>query len=49
MRNKEKLDKEISDFQSGFRDGIGMRQEIFNIRTIIDKILAVRRSSMLVL
>ena len=43
LRNREKLDKEISDSQSGFRTGIGTREGIFNIRTIIDKMLAVRR------
>ena len=37
------MDKEISDSQSGFRTGIGTREGIFNIRTIIDKMLAVRR------
>ena len=43
LRNREKLDNEISDSQSGFRNGIGTREGIFNIRTIIDKMLAVRR------
>ena len=43
LRNREKLDNEISDSQSGFRNGIGTREGIFNIRTIIDRMLAVRR------
>ena len=42
-RNKEKIDREISDSQSGFRTGIGTREGIFNIRSIVEKRLAVKK------
>ena len=37
------FEKEISETQSGFRKGIGTREGIFNIRAIIDKMLAVNK------
>ena len=42
-RNRDKIDGEISDSQSGFRPGIGTREGIFNIRTIFDKMLALKK------
>ena len=42
-RNKEKIDAQISDSQSGFRPGIGTREGIFNIRQIVDKMLAKKK------
>ena len=43
LRNKVKLDREISQSQSGFQTGLGTREGLFNIRIIIGKMLAVRR------
>ena len=42
-RNRDIIDREISDSQSGFRSGIGTREGIFNIRAIIEKMLAVKK------
>ena len=36
-RNKAKIDWEVSPTQSGFRRGMGTREGIFNLRTIIER------------
>ena len=42
-RNRDIIDREISESQSGFRSGIGTREGIFNIRAITEKMLAVKK------
>ena len=36
-----KINKEVSELQSGFRSGMGMRDGIFNLRSIYEKALEV--------
>ena len=36
-----KINKEVSGLQSGFRPGIGMREGIFNLRSICERVLEV--------
>ena len=37
-KNKGVIEREIGETQSGFRPGIGIREGIFNIRTIHEKL-----------
>ena len=40
-RNAELFEREVSETQSGFKSKIGTREGLFNVRSIIDKVLAV--------
>ena len=42
-RNEYKIEGEIRDSQSGFRTGMGTREGIFNLRTILDRYLEVKQ------
>ena len=42
-RNEDKIEGEIRDSQSGFRAGMGTREGIFNLRTILDRYLEVKQ------
>ena len=42
-RNEDKIEGEIRDSQSGFRTGMGTREGIFNLRTILDRYLEVKQ------
>ena len=39
----DKLDQEVNSLQSGFRPGVGTRKGIFNLRTICERALQVRK------
>ena len=43
-RNDHRIEKEISSCQSGFRPGMGTREGIFNIRTIIERFLEKQKT-----
>ena len=43
QRIANKIDKECSNLQSGFRKGIGTREGIFNIRTILERTIEVQQ------
>ena len=42
-RLTDKIDQEVSRLQSGFRPGVGTREGIFNLRTICERALEVRK------
>ena len=42
-RNKQRVEKEISDMQTGFIKGKGTREGIFNMRTICERYLAMNK------
>ena len=42
-RNKQRIEKEISDMQSGFMKGKGTREGIFNMTTICERYLAMNK------
>ena len=39
VRITAKINKEVSELQSGFRSGMGMRKGIFNLRSICERAL----------
>ena len=41
QRITDKIDKEVSRLQSGFRPGTGTREGIFNLRTICERAIDV--------
>ena len=41
VRITTKINKEVSELQSGFRSGMGMREGIFNLRSICERALEV--------
>ena len=41
LRTTEKINKEVSELQSGFRPGMSMREGIFNLRSICERALEV--------
>ena len=41
VRITAKVNKEVSELQSGFRSGMGMREGIFNLRSICDRALEI--------
>ena len=43
MRNREKIEKEISDMQSGFMSGKGTREGILNMRLICERYIEVNK------
>ena len=43
QRMANKIDKELSRLQSGFRPGTGTREGIFNIRTIYERATDVQK------
>ena len=42
-RNTNMFEREVSETQSGFKSKIGTREGLFNVRSIIDKTLAVHK------
>ena len=45
QRIASKIDQEYSNLQSGFRPGIGNREEIFNLRTILVRAIEVQQDA----
>jgi len=43
QRITDKIDKEVSRLQSGFRPGTGTREGIFNLRTICERTIDVQK------
>ena len=43
QRITDKIDKEVSKLQSGFRPELGTREGIFNLRTICERTLEVNQ------
>ena len=41
VRITAKINKDVSELQSGFRSGMGMREGIFNLRSISERALEV--------
>ena len=41
VRITAKINKEVSELQGGFRSGMGMREGIFNLRSIYERVLEV--------
>ena len=41
VRITAKINKEVSELQSGFRSGMGMKEEMFNLRSICKRALKV--------
>ena len=41
LRITAKINKEVSELQIGFRSGMGMREGIFNLRSICERALEV--------
>ena len=44
QRIEDKIEGEISESQSGFREGVGTREGILNLRLIVDKYLEARKN-----
>ena len=42
-RNEAIFEREISKGQTGFRSGLGTREEIFNIRAVLETMIAINK------